>query len=86
MTGFQYVDFKNVDITTTPKQIRGIYKVLEGNYRRALILHNGVVNGSERADCTAFATVSGTDFLLYYGNPAYHIKVTENDMVSLVAE
>lgn len=85
-TGFQYVDFKNVDITTTPKQVKGIYKTIKGNYRRALILHNCSINGSEIADCTAFAKLVSNNFVLYYGDTAYHISVTENDMVSIVSE
>ena len=85
-TGFQYVDFKNVDITTTPKQVKGIYKTINGNYRRALILHNCSINGSKMADCTVFAKLVSNNFVLYYGDPAYHISVTGNDMVSLVSE
>lgn len=85
-TGFQYLDFKNVDITTTPKQVKGIYKTIKGNYRRALILHNCSINGSEIADCTAFAKLVSNNFVLYYGDKAYHISVTGTDMVSLVSE
>ena len=84
-TGFQYVDFKNVDLTTSPKLINGIFKTIKGNYRRALILHNCSVNGSEIADCTAFAKLVGNNFVLYYGDPTYNINITENDRVSLVS-
>ena len=31
-SGFQYVDFNNVDITTTPKQVKGIYKTIRRTY------------------------------------------------------
>ena len=84
-TGFQYVDFKNVDITTTPKQVKGIYKTIKGNYRRALILHNCSINGSEIADCTVFAKLVSNNFVLYYGDPSYYINITGADMVSLVS-
>ena len=84
-TGFQYLDFKNVDITTTPKQVKGIYKAIKDNYRRALIVHNCSVNGSEIDDCTAFAKLVSNNFVLYYGDPAYHINITGTDMVSLVS-
>ena len=84
-TGFQYVDFNNVDITTTPKQVKGIYKTIKGNYRRALILHNCSINGSEIADCTVFAKLVSNNFVLYYGDPSYYINITGADMVSLVS-
>ena len=84
-TGFQYVDFKNVDITTTPKQVKGVYKTIKENYRRALILHNCSINGSEIADCTVFAKLVSNNFVLYYGDPSYYINITGADMVSLVS-
>ena len=85
-SGFQYVDFNNVDITTTRKQVKGVYKTIKGNYRRALILHNCSVNGSNIANCTTFAKLVSNNFVLYYGDTAYHISVTENDMVSIISE
>ena len=85
-TGFQYLDFKNVDITTSAKQIKGIYKTIKDGYRRALILHNCSISGSEISDCTVFVKLVSNNFVLYYGDPAYHISVTANDMVSVVSE
>ena len=84
-TGFQYLDFKNVDITTSAKQIKGIYKTIKDGYRRALILHNCSINGSEIADCTVFAKLVSNNFVLYYGDPSYYINITGTDMVSLVS-
>lgn len=83
--GYIIIDFKNTNLTTEGVIIDGIYERLEANHRKAILLSNGVVNGTERADCFAFATVSGTDYHLYYGNPAYYIKVTEDNTVSLVS-
>lgn len=83
--GFQYVDFKNVDITTSPKKVNGIFNTIKGGYRRALILHNCSVSGSEITDCTAFAKLVGNNFVLYYGDPSYYINITGTDMVSLVS-
>ena len=84
-TGFQYLDFKNVDITTSPKKVNGIFKTIKNNYRRTLILHNCSLSGSKISDCTAFAKLVGNHFVLYYGDTAYYINITENDMVSLVS-
>ena len=82
--GYIIIDFKNVNLTTGGAIIDGVYERLEGNHRKPLLLSNGVVNGSERADCFAFATVEGTDYHIYYGNPKYYIKVTDDNAVSLV--
>lgn len=83
--GYKIINFKDVNLTTSPVKIDGIYASIENNYRKALLLSNGVVNGSERADCFAFATVVGSDYHLYYGNPAYYISVDADDMVKLVS-
>ena len=83
-SGFQYVDFKNANLTGTPIKIDGVYETIEGNYRRVLILKNVNLNGSERSNVTAFVTVSEDNFELYYGNPGYKIVVTQTDMVSNV--
>jgi hypothetical protein len=85
MGGYQLVDFKDINLTTNAVKIEGVYETIESNNRKPLLLHNGVVNNVERADCYAFCVVDGTDFKLYYGNPAYYIKVTDEDMVSLVS-
>lgn len=83
-SGFQYVDFKNANLTAVPVKIDRVYETIEGNYRRVLILKNGNVHGSERSNVTAFVTVVGSNFELYYGNPGYKIVVTPENMVSLV--
>lgn len=83
--GTIYINFNNKNITTNPVKIDGIYEALESNHRNAIRLTNGVVNGVEKADCMAFATVVGTDYHLYYGNPADYISVTKEDMVQLVS-
>lgn len=83
-SGFQYIDFKNANLTAVPIKIDGIYSSIESNYRRVLILKNGNVHGTERSNCTAFCTVVSNNFELFYGNPAYKILVTPDDMVSLV--
>lgn len=82
--GTIYINFKNKNITTSPVKIDGIYEALESNHRNAIRLTNVVVNGVERADCMASATVVGTDYHLYYDNTDY-ISVTKEDMVQLVS-
>lgn len=83
--GYKMIDFKDINLTTSEVKIPGIYNAIESNNRKPLLLHHGTVNGVERADCYAFATVDSQNYKLYYGNPAYYIQVTPDDMVSLVS-
>ena len=50
MGGYKIIDLKNKSITTTGVTIDGIYKEIEGSYRKPLLLKHLVINGVEKND------------------------------------
>ena len=83
MGGYQLVDFKDINLTTSKVKIDGIYETIESNNRKPLLLHNVVVNNLEIADCYAYCVAIDQKYQLYYGNPDNYIIVDKNNMVSL---
>lgn len=81
--GYQIIDFKNQNLTTTATVIDGIYDSIEGNNRKSLLLSNLIIDGTECADTFATASVSGSNYVLSaYGAT---ITVTSDNNVTSTA-
>lgn len=83
--GYQILDFKNVNLTTTEVSISpSLYEVIEANNKKPLLLTNLVINDSQYYNCFAACSVSGSDYILDFGVPNIRISVKENG-VSLIS-
>ena len=51
MSGYKIVDLKNTNlVNVTPVKIKGLYKEIESNYRKPIILSNVVIDRVEKID------------------------------------
>lgn len=81
--GYQIVDLKNKSLSTTEVVISGIYDVIEGNYRKPLLLHNINIGGTEKADAFVEMSISDTTYsCTVYGGT---IAITDDDEVTYTA-
>lgn len=82
--GYVMIDFKDIDITTAPKKIDGVYNKIENSYRKAIMLTNLVINGVEKNDAFAEPILESSNyqFKLYKGT----IEVTSENQVKFTAD
>ena len=81
--GYKIIDFKDNPLTTGGGAITiaGIYDSIEGSYRKPLLLSGLTIDGIERNDVYAPATVSGNNFVFTaYGKT---ITITNADAVTV---
>lgn len=81
--GYKIIDFKDTPLTTGGEAttIAGIYGSIEGSYRKPLLLSGLTIDGIERNDVYAPATVSGSNFVFTaYGKT---ITITGADAVTV---
>ena len=63
MSGYKLINLKNIDLkTTVATEIAGIYKSIESNYRKPLILEGVVLDGVEVIDKWVNAQVGNNKF------------------------
>lgn len=83
--GVQYVDFKNISISTTSTDgvtIEGIYEQIEGSYRKMLVGVNIVIDDLEVNDIPLVAILSESIYKInLYGND---YTIDANDLVKVV--
>lgn len=81
--GYKIIDFKDIPLTTGGEAITiaGIYGSIGGSYRKPLLLSGLTIDGTERNDVYAPATVSGSNFVFTaYGKT---ITITNTDAVTV---
>ena len=82
--GYVMIDFKDIDITTVPKKIDGVYNKIENSYRKAIMLNNLIINGVEKNDAFAEPILESSkyQFKVYKGT----IEVTSENQVKFTAD
>lgn len=83
--GVQYVDFKNISISTTSTDgvtIEGIYEQIEGSYRKMLVGANIVIDDLEVNDIPLVAILSESIYKINLYGKDYTIDA--NDLVKVV--
>lgn len=88
--GYKIIDLKNTNLTSTAKEIAGIYNAIGQNNRKVLLLSGLVINGVELSDVFVKSVKIGNDYVLnaYYvvadnELTAYDILVEDDDKVTL---
>ena len=81
MSGYKLINFKNIDLkTTVATEIAGVYKSIESNYRKPLILEGVVLDGVEVIDKWVNAELGVNKFT--FTIPEGTIEVTNTDKVT----
>ena len=80
--GYRIVDFNDVNITTEPVKIDGIYDKIKGT-RKVLLLSGVVLNGTEKHDCFVQVNVTDSNYTVTIYNGT--LTITQDDMVSFTA-
>lgn len=83
MGGYKIIDLKNKSITTTGVTIDGIYKEIEGSYRKPLLLTNIVINGVEKND--AFINVIIQQSIYKFSLYGYSWEINSSNLVKITA-
>ena len=83
MGGYKIIDLKNKSITTTGVTIKGIYKEIEGSYRKPLLLTHIVINGVEKND--AFVNVVVQTSIYKFSLYGYSWEINSADLVKITA-
>ena len=83
MGGYKIIDLKNKSITTTGVTIDGIYKEIEGSYRKPLLLTHVVINGVEKND--AFVNVIVQTSIYKFSLYGYSWEINSADLVKITA-
>ena len=83
MGGYKIIDLKNKSITTTGVTIDGIYKEIEGSYRKPLLLTNIVINGVAKND--AFINVIVQTSIYKFSLYGYSWEINSADLVKITA-
>ena len=83
MGGYKIIDLKNKSITTTGVTVDGIYKEIEGSYRKPLLLTHVVINGVERND--AFVNVIVQTSIYKFSLYGYSWEINSADLVKITA-
>ena len=79
--GYKIIDLKDVNLSTTPVVIAGIYNRVKDNYRKPILLSGIVIGGVEMADCFVDLNVSSTSYVGAVHN--HTITITSDDKVSV---
>ena len=80
MSGYKLINLKNIDLkTTVATEIAGIYKSIESNYRKPLILEGVVLDGVEVIDKQVNEEVVNKK--ITFTLPEVTIVVTNTDQV-----
>lgn len=79
--GYHMVNFKNVNLTSSPASVPGTYEAIEGNYRKSVMAVNLVIDGREIPDCFVRVGISGSDYTLLFPG-GITLTITDDDMVS----
>ena len=83
MGGYKIIDLKNKSITTTGVTVDGIYKEIEGSYRKPLLLTHIVINGVEKNDAFVNVVVQASSYKFsLYG---YSWEINSADLVKITA-
>ena len=83
MGGYKIIDLKNKSITTTGVTIDGIYKEIEGSYRKPLLLTHIVINGVEKND--AFVNVVVQTSIYKFSLYGYSWEINSSNVVKITA-
>ena len=83
MGGYKIIDLKNKSITTTGVTIDGIYKEIEGSYRKPRLLTHVVINGVEKND--AFVNVIVQTSIYKFSLYGYSWEINSADLVKITA-
>ena len=83
MGGYKIIDLKNKSITTTGVTVDGIYKEIEGSYRKPLLLTHVVINGVEKND--AFVNVIVQTSIYKFSLYGYSWEINSADLVKITA-
>ena len=83
MGGYKIIDLKNKSITTTGVIVDGIYKEIEGSYRKPLLLTHVVINGVEKND--AFVNVIVQTSIYKFSLYGYSWEINSADLVKITA-
>ena len=88
--GYLIIDFKDVNVSSIPVEIVGVYESLKNINRKALLMSGLKINGVYYADCFAYADVVDTDYYISIitsitddGITSTKIKVDIDNMVSV---
>ena len=83
MGGYKIIDLKNKSVTTTGVTVDGIYKEIEGSYRKPLLLTHIVINGVEKNDAFVNVVIQATiyKFSLY----GYSWEINSANLVKITA-
>lgn len=88
--GYKIVDLKDINITTTPVKIAGVYHAIHGNSRKVILLSGITINGVQFSDEFVKVVKLGDDYLLNaYAVVSdniltkYDIYIEDNDNVTL---
>lgn len=75
--GYKIIDLKDVNLITDEAAVKidGIYEAIEGNYRKPLLVSGLTIDGVEKADFFAIATISDSSFEIKYDTK----KITISD-------
>ena len=83
MGGYKINDKKNKSITTTGVTVDGIYKEIEGSYRKPLLLTHIVINGVEKND--TFVNVVVQTSIYKFSLYGYSWEINSADLVKITA-
>lgn len=80
--GYQIIDFKNLSLTVgNETTVAGVYKVIEDNYNKRLVVSGIVIGSTKYDDVTVQVAVSGTSFVFNaYG---YLFTVADDDGITV---
>ena len=83
MGGYKIIDLKNKSVTTTGVTVDGIYKEIEGSYRKPLLLTHVVINGVDKND--AFVNVIVQTSIYKFSLYGYSWEINSADLVKITA-
>lgn len=82
--GYQILDLNDTNLVSgNGKTIGGIYDLIEGNYRKPILLSGLVIDGIEQADVFVQFTVSEDSFKTEIAQGS--IVITDDDTLSYIA-
>lgn len=82
--GYKIIDFRGIELSTTPVDIKGIYEAIEENLDKCLIASGVTKDGATYNDeCIATPDINGSDYVISFHDGKVIITVTDDDEVTL---
>lgn len=79
--GYKIIDLNNINITSAPVEIRGIFIEMEKNYRKVFLISGLKINGNEFSDTFANVKKIGGQYIIHAFNTIYDNTLDEYDLI-----